>query len=101
MPKNRSKWLREKEKPNRFLRRRIQSKSPDGREYVLDTSLLDKTIGKHGIQELYLTRWDIEISISQIKTIMDINILRSQTPEMALKELTAWLATYNLIRKII
>ena len=50
---------------------------------------------------LYLTRWDIEIGIREIKTIMDINILRSKTPEMALKELRVALATYNMIRKLI
>jgi len=100
-PKNRSKWLEDNEKPNRFLLRRIQCKSPDGTDYVLHTTLLDKTIDKHEIQDLYLTRWDIEISIREIKTIMDSNILRSKTPEMALKELTVSLATYNLIRKLI
>ena len=50
---------------------------------------------------MYLTRWDIEIGIREVKTIMDINILRSKTPEMALKELCISLASYNLIRKII
>ena len=81
--------------------RRIQCQSPDGSAYVLESSLLDKTISKHEIQELYQTRWDIEISIREIKTIMAINILRSQTPEMALKALTVCLASYNLIRKLI
>ena len=90
-----------KEKPNGFLLRRLQCQSPDGGEYVLPTSLLDKTIGKHEIQELYLARWDIEVGIGEIKTVMAINILRSQTPEMALKELTVWLAAYHLIRKMI
>jgi hypothetical protein len=100
-PKNRSKWLEENEGPNNLLLRRITCQSPDGKQYVLYTSLLDKKISKYEIQELYLSRWDIEISIREIKTIMDINILRSRTPEMALKELTVSLATYNLIRKII
>ena len=100
-PKNRSKWLQDNEKANTFLLRRIQCKSPDSKEYVLHTTLLDKEIDREEIQLLYLTRWDIEISIREIKTIMDINILRSKTPEMALKELTVSLATYNLIRKII
>jgi len=50
---------------------------------------------------LYLTRWDIEIGIREIKTIMDINVLRSRTPDMALKELAVTLAAYNLIRKVI
>ena len=31
---------------------------------------------------------------------MEINILRSQTPEMVLKELTVALAAYNLIRSM-
>jgi len=100
-PKNRSKWLEKNEKANSFLIRRIQCKSPDGKEYVLHTNVLDKKIDKADIQLLYLTRWDIEISIREIKTVMDINILRSKTPEMALKELNVSLATYNLIRKII
>ena len=70
-------------------------------EHMLESSLLDKTIDKHEIQELYQSGWDIEISIGEIKTIMAINILGSQTPEMVLKELTVCLATYNLIRKLI
>ncbi len=100
-PKNRSKWLQENEKANTFLLRRIVCQSPDGNAYVLHTTITDRKIGKDEIQLLYLTRWDIEISIREIKTIMDINILRSKTPEMALKELTVSLATYNLIRKVI
>jgi hypothetical protein len=100
-PKNRSKWLEKNEKPQKLLLRQIHCESPDGKQYKLITSILDKTINKNDIQLLYLTRWDIEVSIREIKTIMDINILRSKTPEMALKELTVSLATYNLIRKII
>lgn len=100
-PKNRSKWLKENEKVNSFLLRRIQCESPDGKQYILHTTILDKKISKQEIQLLYLTRWDIEISIREVKTIMDINVLRSKTPEMALKELTVALATYNLIRKVI
>lgn len=100
-PRERSKWLQENEPPNTFLLRRIECYSPGGKKYVLYTSILDKEIGKDEIQLLYLTRWDIEVRILEVKTIMDINILRSQTPEMVLKELTVSLATYNLVRKII
>lgn len=100
-PKNRSKWLEENEKPGSFLLRRIKCKSPDGKDYVLHTTILDKEITREDIHLLYLTRWDVEIGIREVKTIMDINILRSKTPEMALKELTVSLATYNIIRKII
>lgn len=100
-PEKRSKWVETPEKATDVLLRRIECHSPEGTPYVLHTTLLDKHIDKQEIQTLYVTRWDIEIGIREIKTIMDINILRSKTPEMALKELTIALATYNLLRKII
>ena len=100
-PKNRSKWLEENEPAQKLTLRRLTCTSPDGTEYHLLTTVLDRKITKDEIQQLYLSRWDIEISIREIKTIMDVNILRSKTPEMALKELTVSLATYNLIRKMI
>jgi len=100
-PKNRSKWLKENEPANKFLMRQISCTSPEGKEYVLHTTILDRSIKKEEFHMLYLTRWDIEIGILEIKSIMDINVLRSRTPDMALKELTVSLAAYNLIRKII
>ena len=100
-PKNRSKWLEINEKPSNLILRRIKCKSPDGEDYLLLTTILDKKIKKDEFQLLYLTRWDIEIGIREVKTIMDINVLRSKTPEMALKELSVTLSTYNLIRKFI
>ncbi len=100
-PKNRSKWLKENEPSGKILLRRIQCKSPEGQEYELLTTILDKKIRKDDFQVLYLTRWDIEIGIREIKTIMDINVLRSKTPDMAYKELCISLSSYNLIRKII
>ena len=100
-PAIRSKWLEKNEKAEPIIIRRIVCQSPEGKEYILHTTILDKSIDKSEFQLLYLTRWDIEIGIREIKTVMDINILRSKTPEMALKELTVSLATYNLIRKVI
>jgi len=100
-PKNRSKWLTINEKPGKITLRRITCKSPEGEDYVLFTTILDRSITKEDIQLLYLTRWDIEIGIREIKTVMDINVLRSKTPEMAMKELSISLSTYNLIRKVI
>ena len=100
-PKNRAKWLKEHEKPGSILLRRIECYSPDGNAYEIVTNILDVNIPKEEIQQQYLTRYDIELSIREIKTIMDINILRSKTPQMAMKELTVSLATYNLIRKLI
>jgi len=101
-PKERSSWANKEEEISDFLiLRRIECISPEGKEYILYTTVLDKKIKKEEIQNLYFTRWDIEISIREIKTVMDINILRSKSPEMIMKELTISLATYNLIRKLI
>jgi hypothetical protein len=100
-PKSRSKWLEKNEPAQDLILRRITCISPEGTEYFLLTTVLDKQINKYEVQQLYLSRWDIEISIREVKTIMDVNILRSKTPKMALKELTVSLATYNLIRKMI
>ena len=103
MPRKRSKWqTNENLEMAKTCRVRMMSfTSPDGNKYNLLTTILDKSISKDEFQMMYLTRWDIEIGIREIKTIMDINVLRAKTPEMALKELTVGLATYNLIRKII
>lgn len=100
-PKNRSKWTAQREKAGDLLLRRIMHRDSKGKEHVLFTTVLDRAIGKDEIQLLYLSRWDIEIGIREIKTVMDVNILRAKTPEMALKELTVSLSAYNLIRKLI
>ena len=101
-PKSRSTWLKEPGKiPNKIKIRQIKCISPDGNEYKLHSTIIDEQINESEYQLQYLTRWDIEISIREVKTIMDINVLRSKTPEMVLKELDVTLATYNLIRKII
>jgi hypothetical protein len=97
-PIKRSPWLKDIVKPESIT---VSCKSPEGKEYNILTTILEESIEKNEFQLFYLTRWDIEIGIREVKTIMDINILRSKTPDMALKELTVVLSTYNLIRKII
>lgn len=83
--------------------RRITYEDPNkpGKECVLYTTILDESISKTDIIIKYLTRWDVEITIREIKTLMGINIARSKTPEMVLKEITISLIAYNLIRKMI
>lgn len=102
-PAIRPKWLPENviPLPEEIRLRRIQCVSPEGKSYILYTSVLDEKIKKEDIINLYFTRWDVEISIREIKTIMDINILRSKSDEMMKKELAVSLSAYNLIRMII
>ena len=73
----------------------------ENKEWVLYTTITNEKIKKEEIILKYAVRWDIEITIREIKTIMGINIARSKTEDMVLKEITIALTAYNMIRKII
>jgi len=96
------KWLPKEELlPAKLVLRRISFLSPDGTQtLVLYTTLLDKDIPQCDIILKYFTRWDIEITIREVKTIMDINILRGKTDDIVRKELVAAFIAYNLIRTL-
>jgi hypothetical protein len=96
-------WLPKSESlPAKLLLRRISFLSPDGtKTLVIYTTLLDRHIPNCEIILKYFTRWDIEITIREVKTIMGINILRGKTDEMIRKELIAAFIAYNLVRKLI
>ena len=90
--------------PDKILLRRITYTYPtkNGLESaVLYTTILDEKISTVEIVTKYSMRWDIEISIREMKTIMDINVLRTKSREMLFKELLIAIITYNLIRKVI
>jgi hypothetical protein len=93
-----------KKLPDKILLRRIEYTYPTktGKESaVLYTTILDDKITACEIITKYSMRWDIEISIREVKTIMDINVLRSKSREMLFKELLIALTAYNLVRKVI
>lgn len=98
------KWWKEPwTPPTKLVMRRITYCSPiDGTTpCVLYTTLLDGKIPKEDLIVKYTSRWDIEITIREIKTIMDINVARSKSEDMVFKEITISLAAYNIVRKII
>ena len=47
---------------------------------------------------LYCRRWRLELCLRDLKTTMGMELLRCQSPEMAAKELLAYLVAYNLMR---
>src|SRR5690606_11279210 len=53
------------------------------------------------IAQLYRLRWDAEINLRSLKTMMHMDVLRCRTPEMVRKEIWAHLLAYNLIRTVI
>jgi hypothetical protein len=88
--------------PQTLLMRRITYKYPtkNGMEAaILYTTILDENIKTSDIIAKYTMRWDIEISIRETKTLMDINVLRSQSREMMKKELLIALSAYNMVRR--
>ena len=68
---------------------------------ILYTTIIDAKIDKSEIVLKYTRRWDIEICIREIKTLMDVNVLRAKSPDMLEKELLAALIAYNFVRYII
>ena len=65
----------------------------------LVTTLLDPlAYPAHKLVALYARRWHLELALRHLKTSMGMEVLRCQSPEMAEKELLAYLVAYNLIR---
>jgi hypothetical protein len=64
------------------------------------TTILDESVDGSQIGDLYERRWDGEIDIRSIKSVMQMDILRCQTPGMVEKEIWAHLLAYNLLRTV-
>lgn len=71
------------------------------RPVVLLTTLLDPELfPREELLELYSRRWHCELRLRDVKIALHLDVLRTQTPEMARKELLAKLLAYNLIRTL-
>ena len=69
------------------------------RRITLVTSLLDpKLYPAEQLIALYARRWRLELCLRDLKTSMGMEQLRCQTPDMAEKELLAYLVAHNLVR---
>jgi hypothetical protein len=68
---------------------------------ILVTTLLDpERYPALDIANLYTRRWEIELDIRHLKTVLGIDVLRGKTPDIVRKEIWAFMATYNLIRTV-
>lgn len=86
----------------RELRYRVERNGYRPRTMVIATTLVDTTAYPgEDIAELYGLRWDAEINLRSLKTMMNMDVLRCETPEMVRKEIWAHLLAYNLIRTVI
>lgn len=68
---------------------------------TLVTTLLDaEAYPAEALAELYLKRWRMELWLRDIKTTMDMDMLRTKTPTRVRAELAMFLIGYNLIRTV-
>ena len=69
------------------------------RQVTLVTTLLDaQRYPAQEILQAYLRRWRLEMCLDDLKTTLEMDMLRSRTPEMLHKEIYAHLIAHNLIR---
>jgi hypothetical protein len=70
-----------------------------GRRVTLVTTLLDPVAyPPHELAALYARRWRLELCLRDLKTTLGMDQLRCKNPDMAEKELLAYLVAHNLIR---
>jgi Transposase DDE domain len=71
------------------------------REITLVTTLLDAEAYRvSDLAELYRRRWQVETSLAQLKTGMQMDVLHCKTVAGTLKELTVFALVYNLVRLV-
>jgi hypothetical protein len=69
------------------------------RRVTLVTSLLDpERYPAEELVTLYARRWRLELCLRDLKTTLGMEQLRCKTPDMAAKELLAYLVAHNLVR---
>jgi hypothetical protein len=80
---------------------RVKDKTKRARNLVIVTTLLDaKTYRAKELGGLFRQRWHAELDLRSLKTDMQMEMLRTKSPEMVRKEVATHLLAYNLIRGI-
>ena len=85
----------------RELRIRVRDKTKRVRSLVIVTTLLDaRTYQDEELRDLFRQRWHAELDLRTLKTEMQMEMLRTKSPEMVRKEIAVHFLAYNLIRGI-
>lgn len=85
----------------RIIRSRLQIKGFRTRTIWIVTTLLDtKLYPAVAIANLYLRRWQMELSFRDLKTTLGMESLRCRTPEMIEKEIRTFLIAHNFLRAL-
>jgi hypothetical protein len=69
--------------------------------WILVSSLTHaQEVSKQELLELYRSRWQVELDLRAIKSVMQMDLLRCKSPAMVHKEIAAHLLAYNLVRSV-
>ncbi len=67
---------------------------------VVTTLLHPGEVSKEEIADLYRARWQAELDLRSLKTVLQMDVLRGKSPELVRKEIWAHLLVYNVIRTV-
>ncbi len=85
----------------RVLRFSISKKGFRSKQITVVTTLLDPiAYPKDEIARVYGLRWEAEIDLRHLKSSMDMDFLRTKSPDMVHKELAMYFLAYNLLRSL-
>jgi hypothetical protein len=87
-------WLR-----LRALRVDVPRRGSRTRRLVLVTTLTDaRAYPAADVAALYRRRWQAELNLRSLKAVLQMDVLRGQTPDVVRKEVWAHLLVYNIVR---
>lgn len=85
----------------REIKIRIANRGFRTREIIVHTSLLDHIdYSKEDIAALFRRRWQAELNLRSLKTIMQMEHLRCKQPHRVRNEMRAHMLAYNLVRGV-
>jgi Transposase DDE domain len=106
----RPKWMDEetyRQFPDELVMREVRIRVPaKGRKVRTDIITIATTLCDHeeytkaDLTALYRRRWQAELNLRSLKTVMQMDVLRCKSPAMVHKEIWAHLLAYNLVRKV-
>jgi hypothetical protein len=80
----------------------VDARGTDNRveQFQVVTTILDESVDGGPIGGLYERRWQGELDLRSIKSVMKMDVLRCKSPEMVRKDIWAPLLAYNLLRTV-
>jgi hypothetical protein len=83
----------------RIIKSKRNRKGYRSKTIYLLTDLLH--LKKINIEEMYTSRWGVEIALRHLKKTMSLGLIKSKTPAMVEKEIWVSMIAYNIIIKVI